>query len=175
MKNSEKVISLLQSLLSRRERERSAVRPARVLGRHQDGTETLQRHDTTCPTRGGRDNHYTGSVVLSPASSANRQGTAGLGTSETISTPTLWVERLDPNTFNPGQTLTVQVIGRGFTATTRLDFLDPNPETPEGTINPDLVVLEVLVVSSEILHLTLAVAPTASPLTAAPIAYGSTR
>src|SRR5262245_60191593 len=106
MTAAERTLHLLQTLLARRERDRAPVRPATVLGRHQDGTERLQRQDATCPTRGGRDNHYTGTIVLSPSNTLNRQGTTGLGTSETIPAPTLWIERLDPNTYHPGQTVT---------------------------------------------------------------------
>ncbi len=172
MTSSEKVISLFQSLLARRERDRAPVRPSRVLGRHQDGTEAVQRLDATCPTRGGRDNHYTGTVVLSPSNTLNRQGTTGLGTSETIPAPTLWIEALDPNTYHPGQTLTVQVTGRGFDTATRIDFLDSDPAAPEGTVNPDLEILAITVIDPELLLLELSVAPTARPLTNAPIAYG---
>jgi hypothetical protein len=172
MNSSEKVITLFQSLLARRERDRAPVRPARVIGRHQDGTETLQRQDATCPTRGGRDNHYTGTLVLSPASSANRQGTTGIGLSETIPAPTLWIESLDPSEYHPGQQVTVQVTGRGFDESVQIDFLDPNPAVPEGTVNPDLELLALEVVSPEILFLELSVASTARPLTIAPIAYG---
>ncbi len=172
MNPSEKAVHLLQTLLSQRERQRAPVRPSRVIGRHQDGTERLQRHDTTCPTRSAPGNHYTGTIVLSPASSLQRQGTTGIGLSEIIPAPTLWIESLDPSTYHPGQQLTVQVTGRGFDTATRIDFLDPDPQAPEGTVNPDLEVLAVLVVSSELLLLELSVAPTARPVTSAPIAYG---
>jgi hypothetical protein len=172
MNTAERTVHLLQSLLSRRERDRAVVRPARMIGRHEDGTERLQRRDATCPTRGGRDNHYTGTIVLSPASSLHRQGTTGQGTSETIPTPTLWIESLDPSTYHPGQTLTVQVTGRGFDAATAIDFLDPNPAAPEGTVNPDLEILAITIIDPELLLLELAVSPSARPLTNAPIAYG---
>ena len=172
MKTTEKVLTLLHSLLTRREQERSAIRPSIVLGRHQDGTERLQRQDTTCPTRSGPGNHYTGTIVLAPSAATNRQGTAGLGTSTLIASPTLWIETITPNTYHPGQTYQVTITGRGFSESVRIDFLDPNPGAPEGTVNPDLVVLEVLVVSSEILLLELSVAPAARPITNAPIAYG---
>ena len=172
MNSAERVLSLLQTLLARRERERAAVRPSRVLGRHQDGTESLQRLDATCATRSAPGNHYAGTVVLSPSNTLNRQGTTGLGTTEVLASPTLWVERLDPNTYHPGQTLTVQVIGRGFDTTTTIDFLDPNPALPEGTVNPDLEILSITVIDPEHLLLDLAVSSSARPVTSAPIAYG---
>jgi hypothetical protein len=145
----------------------------RVLGRNQDGTERLQRLDAACVTRGTPDNHYTGTTVLNPAVAAfHRAGTLGIGTTETLVAPTLWIERLDPDTFTPGQTYDVTVTGRGFDEATRIDFLDPDPTVEEGALNPDLAVLAVLFVSSEILRLTVAVADTARPITNAPIAYG---
>jgi hypothetical protein len=174
MNGAEKALYLLQTLLSRRERDRAPVRPARVLGRHQDGTETLQRQDATCPTRGARDNHYTGSIVLAPASSANRQGTAGLGTAEALSSPTLWIESLDPSEYHPGQLYQVTVTGRGFADSVQIDFLDPDPSTPEGTVNPDLEILSITVIDPELLLLELAVSPSARPATNTPIAYGRT-
>ena len=79
MNPAEKVVGLLTTLLAQRERERAPARPARVLGRHQDGTEALQRLDATCVTRASRDNHYAGSVVLAPAlSPIHRTGTTGI-------------------------------------------------------------------------------------------------
>lgn len=178
MTPSEKVLTALTTLLTRRERERAPARPMRVLGRNEDGTERLQRLDAACVTRGTPDNHYTGTTVLKPATPANiafhRAGTLGIGTTETLVAPTLWIERLDPDTFNPGQTYDVTVTGRGFDEGTRIDFLDPDPTVEEGTLNPDLEVLEYEVLSPETLRLTVAVAETARPITNAPIAYGRT-
>lgn len=173
MTPAEKILTHLTTLLTRRERERAPARPLRVLGRNQDGTERLQRLDAACVTRGAPDNHYTGTTVLNPATTPfHRAGTLGIGTTETLVAPTLWIEHLDPDTFNPGQTYEVTVTGRGFDAATRLDFLDPDPTAPEGTVNPDLEILTYEVLSPETLRLTVAVADTAHPLTNAPIAYG---
>jgi hypothetical protein len=172
MKTAERTLHLLQTLLTRQNRDQAPVHPSIVLGRHQDGTESLQRQDTTCPTRSGPGNHYTGTIVLAPSTATSRQGTTGIGTSQIVSSPTLWIETITPNTYHPGQTYQVTITGRGFSESVQIDFLYPAPETPEGTLNPDLVVLEILVVSSEILLLELSVAPTARPITNAPIAYG---
>src|SRR5688572_15105721 len=116
MNPSEKVVTLLQSLLAQRERDRAPVRTARVLGRHADGTERVQRTDAACITRAPRDNHYTGTVVLSPSSSfVRRTGSTGIATiTEVASAATLWIERLDPSDYRPGKTYTVTVTGRGF-------------------------------------------------------------
>jgi hypothetical protein len=173
MTPAEKLLSAFTTLLSRRERDRAPVRTARVLGRHPDGTERLQRLDAACVTRGTPDNHYTGTTLLNPSLAAfHRHGTIGIGTSETLSAGTLWIESLDPSTFHPGQTYQVTVLGRGFDDATRIDFLDPDPAAPEGTINPDLEILAIEVVSPETLLLTLAVAATARSITNAPIAFG---
>ena len=176
MNPSEKVVPLLQSLLARRERDRPAPRPARVLGRHQDGTERLQRLDAACVTRASRDNHYAGTVVVATRPAAfHRTGTTGIATlSEVAAAPTLWIERLDPSAYSPGQTYQVTVTGRGFDDRVQIDFLEPAPPNVTAqTINEDIAVLAVLVVSSELLLLDIAVAPGARLFPAgAPIAYG---
>jgi hypothetical protein len=176
MTSSEKIVHLLGSLLDRRARDRAPVRPARVLGRHADGTERLQRLDAACVTRASRDNHYTGTVVVATRPAAfHRTGATGIPTlTEVAAAPTLWIERLDPNAYSPGQTYQVTVTGRGFDDRVQIDFLEPAPPNVTAqTINPDIAVLAVLVVSSEILLLEIAVSATARLYPGgAPIAYG---
>ena len=173
MTGAEKVLDLFSVLLARRERQQAPARTARVLGRHQDGTERLQRTDARCITRGTPNNHYTGTVILNPTQAPfHRSGVTGIGTSETIPAGTLWIEKLDPAEYHPGQTYQVTVHGRGFDDRVQIDFLDPDPAAPEGTVNPDLEIQAIQVLSPELLLLDLAVAPTARPLTTAPIAYG---
>jgi hypothetical protein len=176
MNPSEKVVTLLQSLLSRREREQAAVRTARVLGRHQDGTETIQRLDAACVTRAPRDNHYAGTVVVAPRLAAfHRTGSTGIATlTEVASAATLWIERLDPSDYRPGQSYTVTVTGRGFDDRVQIDFLEPASPYAQGqTINEDITVLDLHIVSPELLYLEIAVAPGARLYpTPAPIAYG---
>ena len=176
MTSSDRILGLLTTLLARRERTHSPVRTARVLGRHEDGTERLQRLDAACVTRGTPDNHYTGTTILNPSLAAfHRAGTVGIGTSETLPAGTLWIESLDPSTFHPGQTYQVVVRGRGFDPAVRIDFLDPDPAVPEGTLNPDLEILALEVLSSDTLLLDLAVAPEARLVSHAPVAYGRTQ
>jgi len=176
MNPSEKVVTLLQSLLSRREREKAPIRPARVLGRHADGTERLQRLDAACVTRAPRDNHYAGTVVVATRPAAfHRTGSTGIATlTEVASTPTLWIERLDPNAYSPDQTYQVTVTGRGFDDRVQIDFLEPAPPNVTAqTINEDIAVLAVLVVSSELLLLDITVRPGARLYPGgAPISYG---
>ena len=173
MTGAERVLDLLGTLLARRERQQAPTRTARVLGRHQDGTERLQRTDAACVTRGTPNNHYAGTTILNPSLAPFHQtGVTGIGTSETIPAPTLWIESLAPSAYHPGHTYQVTVQGRGFDEAVRIDFLDPDPSVSEGTVNPDLEILAIQVVSPERLLLDLAVSPTARPLTTAPIAYG---
>ena len=173
MTSSERVLGLLSTLLDRRDRDRAPTRTARVLGRHQDGTERIQRTDAACVTRATRDNHYAGSIIINPTLAAiHRTGSAGIPTlTETVSAETLWIERLDPNVYEPGHTYQVTVHGRGFDDRVRIDFLLPDP-FGGATLHPDLTVLAVLFVSPELLELELSVAPTAHSLSNAPIAYG---
>jgi hypothetical protein len=173
MTPAEKLLSAFNTLLARRERTHAPARTARVLGRNLDGTERLQRLDAACVTRGVPDNHYTGTTLLNPNLGAfHRHGTIGIGTSETLPAGTLWIERLDPSTYHPGQTYEVTVTGRGFDTATRIDFLDPDPAVEEGTLNPDLEILNYEVLSPETLRLTVVVSTTAHPIANAPIAYG---
>jgi hypothetical protein len=176
MNSAERVVTLLQSLLARRERDRAPVRPARVLGRHQDGTERLQRLDAACVTRSTRDNHYTGTVVLTPSLSViQRHGSTGIPTlTEIASAPTLWIETLDPHDYRPGQTYQVTVTGRGFDDRVQIDFLEPAPPFVAGqTINEDIQVLALEVRDPETLILEIAVAPGARLYpSGAPISYG---
>ena len=174
MTPSERVLGLLSTLLDRRDRDRAPTRTARVLGRHNDGTERIQRTDASCVTRATRDNHYAGTIIVEPKLAAfHRTGSAGIpAVTEVLSAETLWIERLDPNVYEPGHTYEVTVQGRGFDSQVRIAFLDPDPDAPEGTLNADLEILAIQVLSPELLLLDLAVAPTARPITNAPIAYG---
>jgi len=171
-----RLLNLLSQLQTRQLRDQSPARPARVLGRNPDGTERIQRLDTTCPTRSTPDNHPTGTVLLNPTLAAfHRTGATGIGTSALFTAGTLWIESLDPATYHPGQTVQVTVKGRSFDATTRIDFLDPDPSAPDGTLNPDLTVLATHYLDPETLLLDLTVAPGARLLTNAPIAYGRSK
>jgi hypothetical protein len=168
-----RLLNLLSSLQTRQLRDQSPIRTARVLGRNPDGTERLQRLDTTCPTRATPDNHPTGTVLLNPSLSAfHRAGATGIGTSDTFAAGTLWIETLDPSEYHPGQTYQVTVRGRGFDPAVQIDFLDPSPDVLEGTLNPDLQVLAIHYLDTETLRLDLTVAPGARLMSHAPIAYG---
>ena len=178
MNPSEKVVSLLHSLLARRERDRAPVRPARVLGRHADGTERLQRLDAACVTRASRDNHYAGTVVVATRPAAfHRTGATGIATlTEVAAAPTLWIERLDPNAYSPDQSYTVTVTGRGFDERVRIEFLEPpiaGPLAQGQTINEDITVHSTTVVDAETLLLDITVRPGARLYPGgAPISYG---
>ena len=176
MTPTDRILTHLQTLLARRERDRSPARPARVLGRNEDGTERLQRLDAACVTRASRDNHYTGTIVLNPAlSTVHRTGTTGIATlTEVAAAPTLWIESLDPNAYQPGRTYTVTVTGRGFDDRVWIDFLEPAPPYAQAqTINPDIEVLTLEVLDPETLLLEIKIAPGARLYPArVPIAYG---
>jgi hypothetical protein len=179
MNSAERVVNLLQSLLAQREREKAPVRTARVLGRHEDGTERLQRLDATCVTRSTRDNHYAGTVILTTSPSpVIRHGTIPIATlTETAaSAATLWIERLDPSDYRPGQSYTVMVTGRGFDDRVRIEFLEPpiaGPIAQGQTINEDITVDSTTVVDPETLFLEITVRPGARLYPqGAPISYG---
>jgi hypothetical protein len=171
---TDRLLTLLSSFLSRQTRDTAPARTARVLGRHIDGTERLQRTDALCVTRGTPDSHYTGTILLNPSLAAfHRAGVTGIGTSHTIPAGTLWVEILNPSEYHPGQTYQVTVTGRGFDNTTQIDFLDPGfTDSPETALNPDLQLVALHLIDSETLLLDLTVAPGARLLANAPIAFG---
>jgi hypothetical protein len=173
---TQNLLRLLSTFLARQTRDTAPARTARVLGRHIDGTERLQRTDALCVTRGAPDSHYTGTILLNPSLAAfHRAGVTGIGTSHTIPAGTLWVETLDPSEYHPGQTYQVTVTGRGFVDTIQIDFLDPNLAvygTAEIPLNLDLEVLAITLIDSETLLLDLTVAPGARLLANAPIAFG---
>jgi hypothetical protein len=178
MSSAEKVVHLLTSLLERRERENSPIRTARVLGRHEDGTERVQRTDAACVTRAPRDNHYAGTVVVAPRLAPfYRTGSTGIATlTETVSAATLWVERLDPSDYRPGQSYIVTVIGRGFDERVRIEFLEPpvaGPIAQGQTINEDITVHSTTVQDPETLLLDITVRLGARLYPGgAPISYG---
>jgi hypothetical protein len=174
--SSDHLLTLLSAFLARQNRDQSPARTARVLGRHLDGTERLQRTDALCVTRGTPDSHYTGTILLNPSLAAfHRAGVTGIGTTHIIPAGTLWIETLDPAEYHPGQTYQVTVTGRGFDDTVQIDFLDPSLAiygTSEIPLNPDLEVQALHLIDTETLLLALVVAPGARLLTNAPIAFG---
>lgn len=174
MNGSDRFLSLLQTLLTRRERDRSPLRTARVLGRHQDGTERILRTDAACVTRAARDNHYAGTVIVEPNLAAfHRAGSAGIPTlTEVAAAETLWVEKLTPAQYHPGHHYEVTVTGRGFDDRVRIDFLLPDP-FGGADLNPDIEVLSTTFIDAETLALQIAVSPHARLLPeGAPISYG---
>jgi hypothetical protein len=173
---TDRLLTLLSTFLARQTRDTAPARTARVLGRHIDGTERLQRTDALCVTRGTPDSHYTGTILLNPSLAAfHRSGVTGIGTTHIIPAGTLWIETLDPSEFHPGQTYQVTVTGRGFDDTIQIDFLDPSLAiygTAEIPLNPDLEVLAITFIDTETLLLDLTVASGARLLANAPIAFG---
>lgn len=174
MTTPDRFLSLLEVLLDRRHRDRAPLRTARVLGRHQDGTERILRTDAACVTRAARNNHYAGTVIVEPKLAAfHRAGSTGIATlTEVAAAETLWVEKLDPSEYQPGQHYEVTVTGRGFDDRVRIDFLLPDP-FGGAALNPDIEVLSTTFIDAETLSLQIAVSPDARLLPeSAPISYG---
>ena len=165
---SQDVVRALRAVLDDRRDREADVRPARVVGRNTDGTARLQRLDAECVGRGGRGG-YGGEIVIRLPALVNRLGTAGVAGSTGLgSGDTLWVESLDPAIFHPGATgLTVLVTGRGFTPTTRFEFL-----RPDGEVNPDVTIVTRKYLDETEFELTINVAAGAALFEAAALAYG---
>jgi hypothetical protein len=177
MTAADRLLPALTRLLDRRAKDRSPVRPARVVGRNPDGTERLQRLDAACVTRGAAANHLDGQVITVPSTAVlHRTGAAGLATlTETAAAETLWIESLDPADLRPGETYTLTVTGRGFDAAVRIDFLEPTPDlyVQPNRINESVTLLSLQFVDTTTLLLQIAVAPDARLYPGgAPIAFG---
>jgi hypothetical protein len=165
---SQDVVRALRSVLDDRRDKEADVRPAKVVGRNTDGTAQVQRLDAECVGRGGASG-YGGEIVVSLPAIMNRRGTSGVaGATQRGSGDTLWVESLDPAIFHPGATgLTVLVTGRGFTPTTRFEFL-----RPDGEVNPDVTIVTRKYLDETEFELTINVAAGAALFEAAALAYG---
>jgi hypothetical protein len=172
--SQDRVLAALRLYLDRHAVQATPVRAARVVGRNSDGTEQLVRVDATCVTRGAADNNYTGQVIAVPSVAViQRSGATGIGGSIVVAADTLWVERLDPHDWSPGQSYSVTVFGRGFDATTVIDLLEPVPAGLASRINEDITITGQTVIDSQTLRLEITVRPGARLYPAgAPIAYG---
>lgn len=161
----------LADLLERRHREQAPLRPARVAGRHEDGTELLEPLSGTCITRGTAQSHGRGQVVAMPLEPFSTQGASGLPLLRTEGAlPLVWIERLEPNVLPAGTTLEVKVHGLGLTEDLPLDFLEPGAGP---TISPWITIESRTLASPELLILTLTIDPAAPKRRPADLAYGA--
>lgn len=147
---------------------RSGVRLARVVGRETDGRHRLQYLDGTCVLGGEVGPEGTGDEISIPAGPLYDRGTTGVaGVSLSREAATLYVERLEPSTYYPGESYTVEVIGRGLTEATVFDFLRPGTEA----INADVTITDQRWISDTLVELDITVAPGAAVFAAAPLAF----
>lgn len=151
----------LRRVLDERARREADVKPAQVVGRRTDGRTLLLGLDGECISSGGSGG-YQGEIVVQVPSLLNRDGTVGSGVLAQRSTAVLlWVAALDPNIFPAGSTgLEVTVTGKGFTATTQFQFLDPASEQ----VNDDITITGQNFIDSETYTLFVNVAADATPL-----------
>ncbi len=151
-------------------------RAGRVEGRNADGTTRLRfLDDAGCEARLGITGGRKGEVVLAEPTPLRSRGTAGVPTSSlAASRSAFWVERLERlelgdaealNQLLAGEEVTVTVIGHGFTAATRFEFL--LPETRE--INPSIQILASRFVDSEHVEMDLSIDAEARALETAPL------
>jgi hypothetical protein len=144
------------------------IREAVVDGRNTDGTLRLTHLDGTCTLTGEIGPEGRGDVISLPTGPLANRGTTGVaGISLHRETATIWVERLDPDTYAPGEAYTVDVIGRGFSEATVFDFLRPGTEE----VNPDITIVEQRFITAQLVELDITVAAGAQIFAAAPIAY----
>ena len=159
----------MQKLVDRRTAALEIPQTARVLRRNTDGTTVVELLDGSCEARLGITGGRTGDVVLAvPTSARASRGTAGVarvGLSASLSS--LWVERLDPNVYEPGDELTVTVIGRGFVPTTTFTFLLPDSVQP----SPWITVFDRRFLDSEHFELDIRVDDAAPAVEIAGLAY----
>lgn len=170
------VIGALRRVLDDRRDREADLRPSRVLGRNTDGTPQIQRLDAECIGRGAQSNHYTGQILTLPAGPQyDRKGTSGVALNGGYGAGlALWIDRLDPASFHPGDTsLAVAVYGRGFTATTALEFLEPGDSGDAGTINGDVTIVSQTLISDERINLVINVDGAADAFDGAALAFDS--
>lgn len=167
-------VEVLDGVLDRRRDLEADVRPQRIVGRNEDGSARLVRLDGECVTRGGQGG-YNGEVVTSLPSLVGRRGTSGVAlVAQRSAAATLWFERMDPPELLRGLTMLVSMLGRGFTASTRFEFLLAGVDGAiPSVINPGITILDTTFVSSTEVQLELQIAVDAELLAnASPVAYG---
>lgn len=151
-------------------------RAGQVQGRNDDGTTRLRFLDAAgCEARLGITGARKGEVVLAEPSPLRSRGTAGVPTSSLIaSRAAFWIERLERlelgdaealDQLLAGEDVTVTVLGRGFTAATRFEFL--RAESLET--NPSIAILEHRFLDSEHVELDLSIDAEARELERAPL------
>ena len=115
----------LKPILDRRAIEERSIVPKAVQGRNADGTLQLRPQDGECVLRGSVSANYAGQIINeAPSPTFDRRGLSGSAIASTGGESTLWIERLEPSELIRGETMTVLVIGRGITASTRVEFAD---------------------------------------------------
>jgi len=121
------------------------ARAGRVEGRNTDGTTRLRFLGGTCEARLGITAGRQGEVVLAEPSGLRSRGTAGVPTASlAASRAAVWVERLEPSALCIGQEQEVTVIGRGFSQSTRFEFLLPG----SIDVHPGISILETTWIDS---------------------------
>ena len=159
----------LQKLIDRGTSRLVFPRAGRVEGRNTDGTTRLRFLDGSCEARLGITGARTGEVVLAEPTTLRTRGTAGVPVASLIASRTsLWVERLEPSELCAGQEQVATVIGRGFNASTRFEFLLPD----SAEIHPGISILEQSLIDAEHVELRLVVDAESPLFEAGPLAYG---
>ena len=129
-----------------------------------DGTLQTLRLDAECVTRGDVSNNYGGQTIVEPTGPGAplaRKGTTGVAAVAEAPPPTatLWVEKVEPRLFRPGDALTVTITGGGFDASTRFEFLRPGLVR---TINDDFTIANPTLVDSGTFQLDVTVSESAA-------------
>ncbi len=163
------VVRALSRILDRRKKDEADIRPARVVSRHRDGTLAYAPLDGTCPQRGVPQSHLTGQVVRDPGVLSFGVGAAGLPLLlDGGRVDFLWVERLDPDIFDAGSSLTVDVHGVGLGEDVQFEFLLPGT----SEINEAITIEATRVISPQLVELDLAISVASGEVVAADLAYG---
>lgn len=163
------VVQALKRALDDRARRTQELRVSRVVGRATDGTLQLQDLEGECIARGCRTAEAEGEVTKRPLGPCwDNQGAAGVsGLSVRAGAGVLWVESIDPDSYAPGQSYTVTVIGLGFTEATLFEFLHASSEE----VNLDVVITSMTLISSTEYELEIDVDPDAAPIVDGDLAF----
>ncbi len=162
-------VRTLRLLLESRERRSRELRIARVAGRNTDGTLLLKSLDGPCIARGCRTGEPEGELVKRPVGPCwDNPGAVGVaGLSSRFGAGVLWVESIDPDVYEPGESYVVEVVGRGFTERTIFEFLLASSEE----VNPFIEITGTELLDQFTCELSIDVSPDAPALVGGDLAF----
>ncbi|MEM9558647.1 MAG: hypothetical protein AAGC60_30640, partial [Acidobacteriota bacterium] len=163
----------LRKLLRASARRARSFTPSRAVGRAADGTIFYLPLDGECTIRGGLDNQGIGDLVLRPAgSTAPTRGLAGASSFRLVTgTGVGGLQRQVPRALERNRSQTVTLHGAGFQPTMRIEYLRSGEQVEPETVEPEIRIDEIRVLSGSQAEVDLTVSALAPLTERGPIAY----